>query len=209
MTPSRDYAGVQSTATGMRPAADENRKVAVQYAHRRLVVHRDLKPDNILVSPDGLVKLLDFGVAKLLPRAGDSAAGPLAKATQYRVSGVDVRPAPPDGRCRGGADHCLPRGRRRGHDVSGPAGGPGARQSPDRSPEGPANQLLTGGDAEVPRPVGGEPAPSTRPSRFWRAPRASGATSRPWRPSTWPSCGVSRATTPPRRPSSARRWTSR
>lgn len=39
---------------------------AVQYAHRFLVVHRDLKPGNILISADGAVKLMDFGVAKNL-----------------------------------------------------------------------------------------------------------------------------------------------
>jgi non-specific serine/threonine protein kinase/serine/threonine-protein kinase len=47
---------------------------AVQYAHQRLVIHRDIKPNNILVGEDGAPKLLDFGIAKLLDPAADTQA---------------------------------------------------------------------------------------------------------------------------------------
>jgi len=47
---------------------------AVEYAHRSLVVHRDLKPSNILVNSEGQVKLLDFGIAKLIHTDGGQSA---------------------------------------------------------------------------------------------------------------------------------------
>ncbi len=55
---------------------------AVQYAHAHLVIHRDLKPGNMLVNGEGRLKLLDFGVAKLLAEgdAGADGAGGLTRA---------------------------------------------------------------------------------------------------------------------------------
>lgn len=48
---------------------------AVQYAHRTLVVHRDLKPANILVTQDDSVKLVDFGIAKMIADGGSLLPG--------------------------------------------------------------------------------------------------------------------------------------
>ncbi len=58
-----------------RVALVEQAARAVAHAHAHLVVHRDLKPSNLLVTSDGRVKLLDFGIARLLDEGTQGAAG--------------------------------------------------------------------------------------------------------------------------------------
>ena len=58
---------------------------AVAQAHANLIVHRDLKPSNILAGPDGTVKLLDFGIAKLMEDEGNGGDAPTLTAVGGRA----------------------------------------------------------------------------------------------------------------------------
>jgi serine/threonine-protein kinase len=77
------YADAHSLSTVERLRLFRKVCGAVQYAHQNLIIHRDLKPSNILVTAEGVPKLLDFGIAKLLDSDADGEGAQTA--TELRV----------------------------------------------------------------------------------------------------------------------------
>ena len=65
---------------------------AVSHAHANLIVHRDIKPPNVLVSTDGQVKLLDFGIAKLIEGEAPEGAAAAGASALTREAGAALTP---------------------------------------------------------------------------------------------------------------------
>ena len=89
----------ERTALGPIPVEDaaHRRQIteALEYAHERKIVHRDLKPANIKITPDGTVKVLDFGLAKALSEETSVPTSQIRRHSPPRPPRPDTFSAPP------------------------------------------------------------------------------------------------------------------
>lgn len=76
------YGKLQRQEVGLRESVEIAMQIAaaLESAHSSGIIHRDIKPQNIIIAPDGKVKVLDFGLVKMLPQYEESDTGPDSQA---------------------------------------------------------------------------------------------------------------------------------
>jgi eukaryotic-like serine/threonine-protein kinase len=91
--PLLDYVKAHAPTLNQRLRLVRDVALAVEHAHHQHVLHRDLKPNNVLVTKDGQVKLLDFGIAGVLDT---DPSEPMTKLTQLTGRGLTLEYASPE-----------------------------------------------------------------------------------------------------------------